>query len=348
VLCKQPDSRQKVKFMLRVAMTAPFPEHLLERIRAVSPDIHLELISLPDRSWPAGLTTPAEVLYAISAFPRPEQSPNLRWVQTHWAGIDHLRQQPIWDTSVTLTNTSGIHAPNIAQYVLAQLLAWAHRIPRWVHYQSRAEWPSGRWEKFVPDELRGKTLGIAGYGSIGREVARLARCFGLRVLATKRDARRIEDEEYTVSGVGDAAGTLAARIYPGEATRSMVAECDYVVIALPLTDKTRHLFDEQMFRAMKPTAFLVNVGRGDIVDENALIRALKKGWISGAGLDVFAQERLPADSPLWTLDNVIISPHVSGFTQEYDERATDLFAENLRRYLQDEPLLNVVDRQQGY
>ncbi|MDT8307808.1 MAG: D-2-hydroxyacid dehydrogenase, partial [Anaerolineae bacterium] len=247
-----------------------------------------------------------------------------------------------------LTNTSGIHAPNIGQYVMAQILAWSHRTPRWFHYQQRGEWPKGRWEKFVPDELRGKTLGIAGYGSIGREVARLARCFGMRVLATKRDAKRIEDDAYSVPGAGDMAGTLAARIYPGEATRSMVVECDYVVIALPLTDKTHHLFDEQMFRAMKPTAFLVNVGRGELVTESDLVRALKKGWIAGAGLDVFENEPLPEDSPLWALDNVIISPHVSGFTEAYDERATELFVENLRRYLRGEPLLNVVDREHGY
>lgn len=334
--------------MINVVMTAPFPEHLLEKIRAVSPDIELEQISLPDRTWPADKTTTAEVMYAISAIPRPEQAPNLRWVQTHWAGIDHLREQAIWDSDILLTNTSGIHAPNIGQYVMAQILAWAHRTPRWFYYQQRGEWPKGRWEKFVPDELRGKTLGIAGYGSIGREVARLARCFGMRVLATKRDAKRIEDDEYSITGAGDAAGTLAARIYPGEATRSMVAECDYVAITLPLTEKTHHLFDEQMFRAMKPSAFLVNVGRGDVIDEKDLVRSLKKGWIAGAGLDVFAREPLPEDSPLWELDNIIISPHVSGFTEAYDERATDLFVENLRRYLRGEQLLNVVDRERGY
>lgn len=334
--------------MTHVLITAPFPDHLLDKIRAVSPEVQLEQIQLADRKWPAERTTRAEVMYAISAIPRPELAPNLRWVQTHWAGIDHLREHSLWDSDILVTNASGIHAPNIAQYVMAQILAWAHRTPRWFDYQQRGEWPRGRWEKFVPDELRGKTLGIAGYGSIGREVARLARCFGMRVLATKRDARHIEDEQYSLTGMGDPAGTLAARIYPGEATRSMVAECDYVVITLPLTERTHHLFDEQMFRAMKPTAFLVNVGRGDVVKESDLVRALKKGWIAGAGLDVFATEPLPADSPLWKLDNVILSPHVSGFTEAYDERATNLFVENLQRYLRGEPLLNVVNREQGY
>lgn len=128
----------------------------------------------------------------------------------------------------------------------------------------------------------------------------------------------------------------------------MVAECDYVVIALPLTETTRHLFDEEIFRAMKSNAFLVNVGRGPIVKEKDLVKALKKGWIAGAGLDVFEAEPLAESSPLWDLENVIISPHVAGFTPSYDERVTDLFVENLRRYLAQEPLLNVVNREEGY
>lgn len=333
--------------MTHVLVTASFPERLLDKIRSVSPDVELEQLKVADK-WPDERTTPAEVIYAMGVLPRPEQAPNLRWVQTHWAGVDHLRDHPVWDSDILLTNASGIHAPNIGQYTMAQILAWANRVPRWLKYQRQAEWPSGRWEKFLPDELRGKTLGIAGYGSIGREVARLAKCFGMRILATKRDARQVEDADYTLTNTGDPAGTLASRIYPGEATRSMVSECDYVVITLPLTEKTRHLFDEEMFKAMKPDAFLVNVGRGEIVKESDLIRALRKGWIAGAGLDVFEQEPLPPDSPLWKMENVIISPHVSGFTGAYDERATDLFAENLRRYLTGQPLLNVVNREAGY
>jgi len=334
--------------MTRVLVTAPFPERLLDKIRSVSPDIQVEQRPLPEGKWPAEESTMAEVYYAISAIPRPEQAPNLHWVQTHWAGVNHLRDHPIWDSDISLTNASGIHAPNMAQYVMAQILAWAHRTPRWFHYQQKREWPGNRWQKFVPDELQGKTLGIAGYGSVGREVARVASCFGMRVLATKRDARQIADEEYTLTSMGDPAGNLATRIYPGEATRSMVSECDYVVITLPLTERTHHLFDAEMFRAMKADAFLVNVGRGPIVNETDLVKALKKGWIAGAGLDVFETEPLPGGSPLWNMDNVIISPHVSGFTEAYDERVTDLFAENLRRFMAGQPLLNVVDREEGY
>ncbi|HSM56443.1 MAG TPA: D-2-hydroxyacid dehydrogenase [Candidatus Sulfomarinibacteraceae bacterium] len=334
--------------MTHVLVTAPFPERLLDKIRSVSSEIEVEQFPLPDRKWPEDKTTQAEVYYAISGLPGPEQAPNLRWVQTHWAGVNHVRDHPIWDSDIVITTASGVHATNMAQYVMAQILAWANRVPRWLHYQRAGEWPEKRWEKFLPDELRGKTLGIAGYGSIGREVARLARAFGMTVLATKRDAKRLEDEDYAMANVGDPGGQLAARIYPGEATRSMVAECDYVVITLPLTERTHHLFDEEIFRAMKPTAFLVNVGRGPIIKEEDLVRALKKGYIAGAGLDVFETEPLPKDSPLWKMENMIISPHISGFTSQYDERATDLFVDNLRRYLNGEPLVNVVDREEEY
>jgi phosphoglycerate dehydrogenase-like enzyme len=335
--------------MLHVLVTAPFPQPLLEKIKAVSPEINLEIAPMQfGKTWAEDRTTQAEVMYAIGGVPWPGQAPRLRWIQAHWAGIDHLANHPVWDSQIMISNASGVHAVNMGQYVLAQLLAWAHRVPHWLHYQKLGEWPDKRAERFTPDELRGRTLGILGYGSIGREIARLAKPFGLKILVTKRNARQLTDNEYAVPGTGDPLAELPDRIYPAEATRSMLAECDYVVITLPLTTKTHHLFDEEMFKAMKSTAFLVNVGRGPIVNETALIKALKKGWIAGAGLDVFETEPLPADSPLWGMDNVIISPHISGMTPAYDERAVDLFVTNLRRFLANEPLLNLVERERGY
>jgi phosphoglycerate dehydrogenase-like enzyme len=334
--------------MKHVLVTAPFPAPLLEKIRAVSPQIKLEQMTLPDGRWPEGKSSTAEIYYAINDMPRPEQAPNLHWVQTHWAGIDSLIDKPIWNSGILITSASGVHAPNMAQYIFTQILAWAHRVPQWFKYQRQAEWPKQRWDKFVPDEVRGRTLGIAGYGSIGREVARLAKAFGMRVLVSKRDARHTEDTGFIVPGTGDPAGNLPDRIYPAEATRSMVAQCDYIVLTLPLTPKTHHLFDENMFKEMKPGCFLINVGRGGLINEKDLVKALKRGWLAGAGLDVFETEPLPENSPLWAMENVMITPHVSGFTPFYDERVTDLFAENLRRYLAGEPLMNVVSREAGY
>ena len=333
---------------MKVLVTAPFPPPLMDKIRAVSASLEVEQLSLPDGHWPDDKTTDAEIYYALNAVPRPDQAPNLRWVQAHWAGINSLVGTPLWDSDIAITTASGIHAPNMAQYAITQILVWAHRVPNWFKYQKLGQWPHGRWDKFVPDELNGRTLGIVGYGSIGRELARLAKPFGMRILASKRDARRPEDSGYAMLETGDSRGDLPDRIYPSEATRSMLAECDYVVITLPLTDKTHHFFNESLFKEMKPNAFLVNVGRGKVIDEKALVKALKKGWIAGAGLDVFEEEPLPSDSPLWTMDNIIITPHVSGFTAHYDERATDLFVENLRRYLTGKPLLNLVNREEGY
>jgi phosphoglycerate dehydrogenase-like enzyme len=334
--------------MIHVLVYAPFSMTLMDKFRAVSPELEIEQVEEPERHWPDNRMTEAEIVFAISAVPTPDQAPKLRWLQTHWAGVEHLREEAIWKSDIAITTTSGIHAPNIGQYVMTQLLTWANRVPRWFHYQRNSNWPEDRWAKFLPDELRGRTLGILGYGSIGREIARLAKGFGMTVLATKRDARRIEDSGYMLPGTGDPDGSMVDRIYPGEGTRMMVGECDYVVITLPETPGTHHFVNESILRSMKSDCFLVNVGRGSVVKEEDLIQALKKGWIAGAGLDVFESEPLPPESPLWSMQNVILTPHISGFTPHYDARAADVFEENLRRYVANEPLLNVIDRGTGY
>ena len=321
---------------------------MIERIAAVSPELSIERDAIPKDGWPAGRASAAEVHYTTDRLLSPEQAPHLRWVHSHWAGIEAFIDTPLWAGDVILTTTSGIHAPNIGQYVLAQMLAWANRVPRWLRAQRDGHWPPGRRETFMATELAGQTLGIIGYGSIGREVARLARAFNMTILVTKRDARRVVDDGYTLPGFGDPAGELPTRIYPAEALRSVVAQCDYVVVTLPLTPRTRHLFDESVFQAMKSTAYLINVGRGGVIDERQLIRALQRGTIAGAGLDVFETEPLPDDSPLWAMQNVLLTPHVSGMTPQYEERAVELFVANLRRYLAGEPLINVVSRDAGY
>jgi phosphoglycerate dehydrogenase-like enzyme len=169
----------------------------------------------------------------------------------------------------------------------------------------------------------------------------------MRVLALQRSSDPA-DHGYTVPGVGDPEGIIPERFYRPQELQDMLPECDYVVLAVPLTDATQELIGRDELRAMRPSAFLINIARGGVVDETALIRALQEGWIAGAGLDVFVQEPLPDDSPLWSMDNVILSPHISGSTPRYFDRAVDVFAENLRRYLAGEPLINRVDRTTGY
>ncbi|MBN1317567.1 MAG: hypothetical protein JXA42_18940, partial [Anaerolineales bacterium] len=191
---------------VNVLVTMAFPDVLLERIRGLSPRIRLTYAPLKkDDPLPQSSLSSAEVLYTWTALPKPEDAPNLRWVQTHMAGIDLFQGHPLLDSSVAITTLSGIHVVQIAEYVMTSILAWSHRFPRMLAFQRQSVWPEGRWEKFVPQILRGATIGIVGYGSIGREIGRLAKGFGMRVLASKRDARRVAAEGYQISGTGDPA-----------------------------------------------------------------------------------------------------------------------------------------------
>jgi len=330
--------------------TLRFTDEQLDKLRAVSPRLEVVQRTCHNAEEVAqALDADTEVLYT---FPVPhdilERAPNLRWIQLHSAGADHLLGTPVWESDVPITTTSGLHATTIAEHVMALILAFNYRVPRVLHYQRQGTWPSGRWGLFARNELRGQTIGVVGYGSIGREVARLAHAFGMRVLAAKRDPSDRADHGWRLPGTGDPDGSIPERYYAPDQLLEMLPQCDFVVLAVPMTGATRELIGEAELRAMKSTAYLINIARGGVVDEPALIRALQEGWIAGAGLDVFSQEPLPADSPLWRLDNVILSPHVAGFTLNYDRWATDLFAENLRRYLAGEPLLNLVNKERGY
>jgi phosphoglycerate dehydrogenase-like enzyme len=254
---------------LNVLVTMRFSEAQLDRLRRVSPDLVVTRADPAEADY-----SRTDVLYA-GAPPRDlGRAPRLRWVQLHMAGVDALADHPLYTAStVPLATASGVHAATVAEYALTVMLALAHRVPRMVAWQRRGGWPPDeqRWPLFVPSEIRGATLGIVGYGSIGRELAR-----------------------------------------------------------------------------MKSSAYLVNVGRGASVDEAALASALRERRLAGAAVDVFGQEPPPAGHPLYALEDVIVSPHVSGFLPSYDDRCTDLFAENLRRYLAGVPLLNVVDRARGH
>ncbi len=323
------------------------PEPLIDKIRSVSPRLSIEHRTAKTLDELGDVWRGVEVLYTTGLMPSPQAAPDLRWVQGHFAGVDMLLDHPLL-RSIALTTSSGVHASNISEYILMMMLAFAHRLPRMIEYQRRVEWPHDRWTRFVPRELSDSTLGIVGYGSIGRHTARLAKAFGMKVLATKRDVQHTSDNGWRLSGMGDPAGEYVDRWYAPDQLPSMLAESDYVAVCVPLTPETRNLIGATELKAMKSDAIVINIARGGVIDQAALIEALRSGTIGGAALDVFVQEPLPADSPLWTLPNVIISPHVSGFTPHYDERAMTLFAENLRRYVNGEPLLNVVDVKRGY
>ncbi len=325
----------------------PFAEHLLDEVRAVSPRVSLQqrIVARGETIEPEAWAE-VEVLYSARHLPGPGQAPRLRWVQAHFAGVNRWLGHPAL-AGVALTTASGVHTVRMGEYVTQMMLAFAHQMPRLWRAQAAREWDRN-WENDAFRELRGATLAVAGYGSIGREAARQARALGMRVLASKRDPSLTADSGWCVPGTGDPSGELPERFYGPDDWHAMLAQADYVLVAAPLTPGTRHLIDRAALNAMRPGAVLINVARGDLVDEAALIEAVQSGRLGGAALDVFAQEPLPAESPLWDLPNVILTPHIAGLTPHYNDRALALFAENLRRYLASQPLLNVVDQASGY
>jgi phosphoglycerate dehydrogenase-like enzyme len=333
--------------VLNVLVTMPFGAARLQRLRAVSSDIAVAAAD-PVRADYAH----TDVLYAGDPPRDLSRAPRLKWVQVHMAGINALHDHPLYTkTRIPITTTSGVHAATIAEYALTVILALAHRVPRMVEWRMNGRWPldEQRWPLFVPTELRDATLGVIGYGSIGRELARMAKtALGMRVLACKRDPTRRGDDGYRLPGTGDAEGALPEAWFAPARLHDLLARSDVVVMCAPLTAETRAMIDDAALAAMKPSAFFVNVGRGATVDESALAAVLKAGRLAGAAIDVFSEEPPPPGHPLYALDNVIVSPHVSGFLASYDDRCTDLFAENLRRFLAGAPLLNLVERARGY
>jgi phosphoglycerate dehydrogenase-like enzyme len=335
---------------IEVLTTIPFPETVMQKLHEVSPRVHLSMQpakKVEDIS--ADTWKEIEILYTDLLVPDPAQVPNLRWVQYHYAGIDFLQDTSLLKKpDLIITSMSGASAIQEGEYILGMMLALGHRFPELVQNQAEHSWPDDRWEKFTPFELDGTTVGLIGYGSIGREVARLLQPHNVKVLAAKRDAMQPIDSGYSIEGHGDPEGNLFHRLYPIQAIKSMVKECDFVVVSLPLTPETRGLIGAEEIKAMKPGAYLIVVSRGGIVDEKALEEALEDRHLGGAVLDVFSREPLPEESSLWKAPNLIITPHVSGFSPKYKERAGMMFVENLDRYLHGEAMLNKFDIERSY
>ncbi|MGQ0562813.1 MAG: D-2-hydroxyacid dehydrogenase [Gemmatimonadota bacterium] len=262
-------------------------------------------------------------IYISTGFP-PEllrAAEKLRWVHTGAAGVGSLLYPELLESDVVLTNSAGIHAVPVAETVLAMALFFARGLDFAVRGQARGRWDQSAFETSASPivELGGRIMGIIGFGGIGREVAVRAEAFGMRILATRTTERD-----------------------------QILRTADVVVVTVPSTAATRGLIGARELALMKPAAVLINVARGNVIDEPALINALERGALRGAALDVFAQEPLPADSRLWTLPNVLILPHVSATSPRFWERQADLIVDNIGRYLRGEPLRNTVDKKRGY
>ena len=332
-----------------VLITVDMPDALLDRLRAVSPHIEIDLLPTGDASdFTEEQLGEMEVLYTRQALPEPEQVPNLRWIQFHWSGIDAFVDQSLLRSDMIVTTLSGAAVPQMAEFALTMMLSLSHHMPSMMEDQKEKVWADNKFTRFRPKELRGSTVGIVGYGNIGREIARICQALGAQVLATKRDLKTLDAGGYVLEGMGDLQADIPERLYPPQALPSMASECDFLVLTVPLTPETRGLVNAKVFESMKDTAYLIDVSRGGVVDQGALVEALREETIAGAALDVYPVEPLPESSPLWELPNVILSPHVAGTSGQYLERAADLFAKNLRRYVANEPLLNRYDSKRGY
>lgn len=260
------------------------------------------------------------------------EAKRLRWLQTMGAGVNGLLTPELRERNLVITNASGIHAEPITEHMFGMLLMHTRRLAEAWERQKTRQWGGYDYGAKV-DMLAGKTLGVLGVGAIGGHSARVGKAFGMRVLGLRRSGEPHPDVE---------------RMYAPDDLPLFLAECDVVMNSLPLTDKTRGLLGTEELQAMKPGAILVNTGRGATVNTAALVAALQSHHLGAALLDVTDPEPLPADHPLWAMDNVYITPHYSGSHPGYGARAEEIFLDNLRRFLADEPLCNVVDKNEGY
>jgi len=328
---------------INVLVNDQITEDMLPRIEAVDPRIKVthvgKLLSAElegdskASSLMDGLLAEAEV-YAGMRMPSRllARAPQLKWVQVAQAGVDRvLLDEEFRRSPVMLSNVGGVHSFAPAELAIQCCLAW---VKGTVECARQKE--SRLWKPFSPGVLRGKTMGLVGYGNIGQKVARIAKAFEMWVIATRRSATKQGKARY------------ADLILPQTGLNRLLSESDFVVLATPLTPDTYHMMSTAQFDVMKKDALLVNVSRGPVVDEAALAIALREKRIGGAALDVFEQEPLPQDSPLWELPNLLYSPHIAGYISAYPSMVQDLFVRNLERYVRGEKLLTLVNKKRGY
>ena len=329
---------------MRLLLHARTRPETVERLRTLSPSLDVLDVSADPAFDIEGLADPEiEVIVGRRAPADLTRVPGLRWLQVGSAGVDHLAADPLWAKGILVTNARGVFAVPIGEYVSGAILRINQPLERWAADQAEHQWPID--DEPLASVVRGRTAVLVGYGSIGREVARQLAALGLRIIAVKPrpDIRR--DASYRIPGTGDPDGTIPERIVGVDRLVEVARVADYLVLTLPLTPESRGIVGPAVLAALPATAWLINVSRGGLVDEVALIDALRAGRIAGAVLDVVREEPLPSDDPLWEAPNVTITPHVSGATTLFRD---ELVLENVRRYLAGEPLLNPVDPERGY
>jgi phosphoglycerate dehydrogenase-like enzyme len=312
------------------------PAWFSERLRNEFPE--LEVVQLNSYENVEQNISDVEIMFGVSL--RPEQflaARRLRWIHSQAAAVHQFLFPELVDSDVILTNARDVHGPVVAEQVMAMIFALARQIPAAVRFQEKHVWgQEDMWRAHTrPRELAGATLGLVGLGSIGRNVAKRASALGMRVIAAREHPEKEKPQ-------------FVDEVFHSSKLLDLLAQSDYVVLSTPITPETTGMIGSRELAAMKPDAFLLNVGRGPLIDEAALIEGLRARKIGGAALDVFDQEPLPSDSPLWELDNLLITPHTAGMSDKMWERHYSLFSENLRRYFSGQPLLGLVDKCSGY
>ena len=258
-------------------------------------------------------------------------APRVRWVHSRAAGLDGLLFPALVESPVPLTNGRGVFSESLGEFVIGAAVFFAKDFRRMLRSQE-----AGVWDQFDIQPIEGATIGIVGYGDIGRAIARRAHAFGMKVLALRKRPEQSANDP------------LIDEVFSPERKLEMLARCDYIAAAAPLTSETRGMIAEPELRVMKKTAVVMNVGRGPLFDEGALVRALEEGWIAGAALDVFDREPLPSGHPFYRLKNVLLSPHCADHTPGWLADAMRFFLQQFERFSKGEPLLNVVEKSRGY
>ena len=306
-------------------------EKHLKKIRAVDKRVTVTAVSSRNKQIIERNLVSADIIAGSPwVIPPIEKAKKLKWIHSFSAGMDRVLTPQVLKSKIILSNSSGIHAIPIAEHVLSFMLIFTRKF-----HEAFVNQKGKIWRKNQDlTELRDKTVLVVGLGNIGTEVARLANCFGAHVIAIKQDIKNKPDGIH--------------KVYSINQIEKILPKGDFVVLCLPLTDRTYHLFDMKKFKLMKKSGVIINIGRGPLIKEADLILALEKKIIQGAGLDVTEEEPLPKDSHLWGMENVIITPHHSGWSEKYMDRAIDLFCINLKAYLADKPLPNLVDKKRGY
>ena len=318
--------------LTRFVIGVPFRDEHLQHLRERFPTI--KFVMPTEAAWLTELAT-ADAITAWELEPEAlAAAKNLHWFHCAAAGVEHLMRPDVFARDLILTNNSGVHAANIAEHLIAMMLAFARDLPNLVRAQLTHQWRDQEARDRV-FELGGQTLLLVGLGDIALATAARARALGMRVTGVRRRLDQpVPPEIDTIGGIGD--------------LPTMVSEADHIAICLPLTPASRGLISAAVLARMRPSTYLYNIGRGQVVDQPALIAALRDGRLAGAGLDVTDPEPLPADSPLWDMPNVLITAHSSGATPRYWDRALATLTENLARWQEQRPLLNVVDQFAGY